>query len=272
MTAIAIQALAPYYNKEEKIKNAVDEGLEVLSKLQQNDGSFSSVSVKNCESTAQVLTALSIMKISVNDSRFVKNSNTVIDGLMQYYTQGGFCHLPEGEMNQMATEQAMYALTAYYRSISGMNGLYEMKDGMRRKEIKITAESKSQGETASCEQKRNTTQQETKKKNTKNNSTTSEKSTKNLSQNAETTAVSETVTEKTQETDIMSNENKNLYEKETETETNETYEGIVEKAEDTSYSNQKKSRIWTGIAVVTCVSIGVLGIAIYRVKFRKSRK
>ena len=30
----------------------------------------------------------------------------------------------------MSTDQAMYAITAYYRSISGMNRLYDMSDGI----------------------------------------------------------------------------------------------------------------------------------------------
>ena len=36
---------------------------------------------QNCESTAQVLTALSEMRIKIDDSRFVKNGKTVYDGL-----------------------------------------------------------------------------------------------------------------------------------------------------------------------------------------------
>lgn len=136
MTAMVIQALAPYY-KEEKVKKAVDRGLNRLGELQQKDGSFCSGSTKNCESTAQVLTALSVMNISVRDERFVKDNHTVLDGLMQYYKNGGFSHLPGGSVNQMATEQGMYALTAYYRSIAGMNGLFQMKDGMSRKHIEI---------------------------------------------------------------------------------------------------------------------------------------
>lgn len=133
MTAMAIQALAPYYNKDDSAKDAVDRGLERLSELQQEDGGYETGNSANCESTAQVLTALSVMNIDINDSRFVKNGKTVIDGLLMYYHDGFFSHLAGGEANQMATEQAMYAMTAFYRSISGMNGLFQMQDGITKR-------------------------------------------------------------------------------------------------------------------------------------------
>ena len=40
MTGMAIQALAPYYKTQEKVRTGVDRALQVLSKLQQNDGGF----------------------------------------------------------------------------------------------------------------------------------------------------------------------------------------------------------------------------------------
>ena len=116
MTAMAIQALAPYMS-EERVKKAVDKAVDCLGELQQSDGGYATSNVKNCESTAQVLTAISTINVSVKDSRFIKNGNSVIDGLMKYYKNGGFSHAQGGMINQMSTEQAMYALTAYYRNI-----------------------------------------------------------------------------------------------------------------------------------------------------------
>ena len=136
MTAMAIQALEPY-RREEKVQKAIEAAMDRLSELQLKDGGYSSAGIKNCESTAQVLTALSVMNVSVEDKRFVKGNNTVLDGLMNYYRNGGFSHLLGGSINQLATEQAMYGLTAYYRNICGMNGLFEMKDKMIRRPIEI---------------------------------------------------------------------------------------------------------------------------------------
>ena len=131
MTAMVIQALAPYYKKNQKVKKAVNHGLSALSKLQLEDGSFATGPYKTCESTAQVLTALSELRISLRDPRFVKKGKTVFDGLLQYYKNGGFLHQSGGEINEMATEQALYALVAYQRCLEGKNRLYQMSDATK---------------------------------------------------------------------------------------------------------------------------------------------
>ena len=127
MTAMVIQALAKYY-KEADVKKAVDKGVELLSKRQQKSGAFISNESENCESTAQVITAMAALGIEVSDERFIKDNNTVLDGLLGFYKDGGFKHTHNSYVNQMATEQAMYALTAYYRQLKDENGLYDMKD------------------------------------------------------------------------------------------------------------------------------------------------
>lgn len=134
MTAMTIQALAPYYKKNDGVKKAVNKGLECLSEIQLSDGSFQTGPTKTCESTAQVLTALSEIGISINDKRFVKNGKTVFDGLLTYYRNGSFAHLPGGDPNEMATEQAFYAMVAYERKLSGKNRFYEMSDAIRLEE------------------------------------------------------------------------------------------------------------------------------------------
>ncbi len=159
MTAMVLQSLAPYYLKEARVKNAVEQAVLCLSKLQLQDGSFASGSVKNCESTAQVLTALSEIGINIEDARFIKSGNTLLDGLFQYYRDGGFCHLPDGSVNQMATEQAMYALAAYERSISGEEGLYEIskdtKLETKNDEKKVTGRNKTSKKAAKQKKKGN---------------------------------------------------------------------------------------------------------------------
>ena len=84
VTAMVIQALAPYYNEKQNVKESIDKGLAILSTLQKSDGAYGNTSDSNCESTAQVLTALSEMRIKIDDSRFVKNGKTVYDGLMTF--------------------------------------------------------------------------------------------------------------------------------------------------------------------------------------------
>lgn len=130
MTAAAIQALAPYYGSNNKVKLAVDTALEKLSQAQNKNGGFESWGVENCESCAQVIVALTSLGIDPDkDARFVKNGKSSIDALLEYGLDGGgFKHTKSGELNGMATEQAYYALAAYSRFIKGNSALFDMSD------------------------------------------------------------------------------------------------------------------------------------------------
>ena len=130
MTAMAIQALAPYYKTNETVKAAVDKALEALSAMQRPDGGFGSWGTINSESCAQVIVALTALGIDpTTDSRFIKNGLTVLDALAGFYVNGGgFRHTAGGERNGMATEQGYYALAAYYRFANAQTRLYDMTD------------------------------------------------------------------------------------------------------------------------------------------------
>ena len=135
MTGMALTALAPYYKKDPTVKQAIDKAIARLSEMQDDDGGFSTTYgdgkyIATSESTAQVLTALSALGIDGDtDSRFVKNGSSVVDALLRYYVNGGgFKHIMDGELDGMGTEQAYYALTAYYRFLSGKTSLYDMTD------------------------------------------------------------------------------------------------------------------------------------------------
>ena len=53
----------------------------------------------------------------------------MVDALLRYYVKGGgFKHIMDGEIDGMGTEQSYYALTAYYRFLSGKTNLYDMTD------------------------------------------------------------------------------------------------------------------------------------------------
>ena len=135
MTGMALTALAPYYKKDPTVKAAIDKAIARLSEMQDDDGGFSTTYgdgkyVATSESTSQVLTALSALGINADtDPRFVKNGSSVVDALLRYYVSGGgFKHIMDGEIDGMGTEQAYYALTAYYRFLSGKTNLYDMTD------------------------------------------------------------------------------------------------------------------------------------------------
>ena len=132
MTAMAIQALAPYYKTNEAVKAAVDKALTWLSTMQKSDGSFAEMAgvASSSESTAQVLVALCALGIDPTaDARFAKNSFHVVDGLLTFYTGEAFKHqLADTTVDQMGTEQSYYALAAYMRLTGGRSFLYDMND------------------------------------------------------------------------------------------------------------------------------------------------
>lgn len=154
ITAMALTALAPYYNDEKTyqyrqqqtkdtvkttVREAVDHSLAWLSKQQQKDGDFKNGGVANLESTAQVVVALTSLHIDADtDTRFVKNGHTLIDGLLKYeLPEGGFMHAKTysednptsrpDESNSMASEQALYALVALYRQETEQRTLYDLR-------------------------------------------------------------------------------------------------------------------------------------------------
>lgn len=126
VTAMALQALAPHYHKDASVKSAVDKALSLLSERQKEDGDYASYGVNNSESTAQVLIALSALGIDCEkDSRFIKNGNTLWDGIGKYQLSGGtFCHQAGGGHSEMATIQVLHAAVAYLRMQNGKGNLY----------------------------------------------------------------------------------------------------------------------------------------------------
>jgi hypothetical protein len=132
ITGMALQALAKYHDKPE-VKKAIDEALLCMSKKQNDKGGFSSWGTPNSESCVQMIVALCELGIPLDDERFVKNDNGILDNLMSFYLKGkGFLHTANGSgSNQMATEQGFYGLVAAERARLGKNSLYRMIDSLK---------------------------------------------------------------------------------------------------------------------------------------------
>ena len=129
VTAMALQALAKYQDRKD-VAEAVEKGLAVLSERQNDQGGYqyNAAESVSSESVSQVIVALAELGIALDDSRFVKNGNTLLDALMQFQQEdGGFAHLMDGETDLLATEQAFYALVAANRVAQGESSLYRMK-------------------------------------------------------------------------------------------------------------------------------------------------
>lgn len=131
MTAMALQALAPYYKDggNETVNTAVRKALNWLS------GKYQS-GYDSSESCAQVVIALSALNLDANtDARFTKTVEgktlSVLGNLLQYRVakNGGFKHqFADKAVNEMATEQALCAMAAYARFTEKANALYDMTD------------------------------------------------------------------------------------------------------------------------------------------------
>ena len=133
LTGMALTALAPYRD-DAAVAAVCVRALQALAQAQLPNGGFASEGSETCESAAQVVTALSALGIDCRtDTRFQKGADgeraTPLDALLAFYTPGkGFCHIAGGGSDLMATEQALYALTAYQRLIDGEAALYDMTD------------------------------------------------------------------------------------------------------------------------------------------------
>ena len=125
------------------------ESLSALSAIQNPDGTYSSWGYVSSYSLAQVLTALSILKVDpLTDSRFIKNGRTVIDALGDFYVPGaGFKgNIDDTAVAAGANVQAAYALVAYHRYVEGKNSLYDMRDA-KKEEAPTTTETTTEATT-----------------------------------------------------------------------------------------------------------------------------
>lgn len=145
VTAMVVQALAPYYVDEETgyqetevagktVTQIVDNALAYLSASQQPDGDFMAWGDGTSESVSQVIIALTSLGIDpLTDERFIKDGKTLYDGLMKYRQEdGGFAHSVSTEAtsgsNSMAGGQALCALAALVRQANGYSSLYDCTD------------------------------------------------------------------------------------------------------------------------------------------------
>lgn len=154
ITAMAIQALAPYYrNSTFNVKDPVDKALGCLSELQLDTGDFRSWGTRNSESVSQIIVSLCSIGVDPqNDTRFIKNGINLLDALFYYQQEdGGFAHSYEsdpgnpsaipGESNSIATDQALLALVAVWRQAQGMSILYDFRPGSVSSKILTPEES-----------------------------------------------------------------------------------------------------------------------------------
>ena len=146
ITMMAVQALSKYTYLPE-VNDAVERALTVMSSKQNDQGGYSSWGSVNAESIAQVICGLTMLGIDpTTDARFIKNGNTLVDALksfsadcvkdnVTYSEYRGYAHAEQNgvmKYNQMATEQAGYAMVALWCQKKGQklyqNGFRDIPD------------------------------------------------------------------------------------------------------------------------------------------------
>ena len=125
ITAMALQALAPY---QAQYPEVIDAALNALSAAQLPDGGFESWGAQSSESCAQVLLALTALDIDPeSDERFQKADGNVIDALLAFrLNDGSFAHQSDGAADAMAGEQAMQALAAMALRQQGAGRFFDL--------------------------------------------------------------------------------------------------------------------------------------------------
>lgn len=293
ITAMTIQALARYY-KYSDVKNALDKALNYLSKRQQTDGDFTSYGTANAESTAQVLLALNTMKINCKtDSRFIKNSNTVYDGLMKYRrSDGSFSHTYGSDSNQLATVQSLCALISLWRFENEKNGFFEFVSNSIQREV-------SQEPDTDSSKTDNTSSKSDLSNSTKTNPTVSSsvssqevQSNENVNQNSytssgisrnsktEVSTISSETVENTSKSEVESSETtsseSSMTEKGETTKSEEIANDIKEKSEpsttEISHTNETQTVNYNLIVALCLVVIFGIALVVLIVRKKANRK
>ena len=130
ITGMALTALYPYRDQP-AVAEACAEAITCLSGLQHDNGTFASGGAECSESCAWVIIACTAWGINPDtDSRFIKNGNSVVDGLLAHYVEeeAMFQHIIGAGTNAMGTDQGCYGLVAYDRFVKGKAALYDYSD------------------------------------------------------------------------------------------------------------------------------------------------
>lgn len=125
ITAMAVQALAPY--EENEAKEAVMRALNWLADRMTEDGGFIYEDSDSSESSSQMILALCALgRDPAEDEQFRKNGTDLLTGLDRYRLKNGmYVHTTEGgKENKMATWQALLALEAVERLRTGGGWIY----------------------------------------------------------------------------------------------------------------------------------------------------
>jgi len=110
ITAMAIQALAPYYARDADVRAAIDRALLLLGDQPMPDA----------EGNAQMIVAHTALG---------RDATHYVEALLTFREVETGAFMRVGDPNMMATEQVAYALVAHDRFVRGVSRLYDMAGG-----------------------------------------------------------------------------------------------------------------------------------------------
>ena len=129
LTAKSAQALAPYRSRAE-VGTAIEKAIDYLSAQQLASGGFLRYG-EDVEEDAVVLEMMQALGISPDDERFVKNGNTVPDGIMGWY-QGKYSSSAPAPGQGFYRENANWGYNTYYKPLgwvkSSWGSMYDPDD------------------------------------------------------------------------------------------------------------------------------------------------
>lgn len=123
-TAMAIAALAPYYDSNPSVKSAVDGALVYLSTRQQSAGHYG-----NSNATAMVVVALAALgkDPGAHTGDFAKGGKSLLDGLLTFRTDANqFGYNNNTTANPLSTEQGFRALVTFRGYLYAGNSAYRI--------------------------------------------------------------------------------------------------------------------------------------------------
>lgn len=117
ITAMAINALAPYYNTNKDVKTAIDNAVLTLSGMENESGYILNNNGTAIEVTSETISslilALTSLGINPEGHQFTNTKGDLVSALLSFKAaEGQFKHTLNGRVDKIATEQALRALIA----------------------------------------------------------------------------------------------------------------------------------------------------------------
>lgn len=124
ITGATINALAPFYNEDSRVKNAVDNAVKSLSIMQTESGYIADSYGYSSESLSFVIMGLTSVGVNPEGVSFTKLKGDIVSGLLSFKgSEGAFKHSLDGKNDAIASEEALRAMIALkgYKSSGSYN-------------------------------------------------------------------------------------------------------------------------------------------------------